>query len=74
MRSCYGRNIRNICRDAGVTDISQVDLSAIKINPVPAGEKWRIPFLQDLRETAQNNPGFLNTEDMNIMIVNVCCH
>ena len=35
----------------------------IKINPVPAGEEWQIPLLQDLRETAQNNPGFLNTED-----------
>ena len=69
-----GTNIRNICRDAGVTDINQVDVQSMVVNPVPTGEEWRIPFLQDLREAAQNNPGFLNTEDMNIMIVNVCCH
>lgn len=31
-------------------------------------------FLLFLTWEPQNNPGFLNTEDMNIMIVNVCCH
>ena len=63
MRSVYGTNIRNICRDAGVQSINQVDVSSMLVNPVPAGEEWRIPLLQDLRESVKENPGFMDTED-----------
>ena len=72
MRSVYGTNIRNICRDAGVQSINQVDVSSMLVNPVPAGEEWRIPLLQDLRESVKQNPGFMDTEDIKLMMFNIC--
>ena len=72
MRSVYGRNLRNICRDAGVMDINQVDVSSMMVYPMPAGEEWWSPLLHDLRESVPNNPGFIDTEDNNLMIFNIC--
>ena len=68
MRSVYGMNIRNICRDAGVMDINQlqVDVSSMLVKPVLAGEEWRIPVLRDIHESVKENPGFMDTEDINL--------
>ena len=52
--------------DAGVQSINQVDVSSMLVNPVPAGEEWRIPLLQDLRESVKQNPGFMDTEDIKL--------
>ena len=73
MRSTYGRNIRNICRDAGVRRIDLVDINSIQINPVPAEQEWRIPLLADLLVNRDNNPGFLTSEELQLMVEHICC-
>ena len=73
MRSTFGRNIRNICRDAGVTSINLVNPSEISINPVPAAEAWRVPLLLDLLDARDINQGFLNEEELKQMMNQVCC-
>ena len=49
-RSVFGRNVRNICSDAGTDIISLVNLDNIEYVPLPIYEHWRIPLLNDLLE------------------------
>ena len=72
MRSVFGRNVRNICRDAGVDQLDQVDLSCITVNPVPEEEEWRIPLISDILDTISKNPGFLNKEELALMLSHLC--
>ena len=72
-RSTYGRNYMNICREAGVTEVSQVDLHNINVNPVPPGEEWRVGLLRDLLSERDVGPGFLTKEDIASIIKTVCC-
>ena len=77
MRSTYGRNIRNICRDAEVNSIHHVDCDSIKINPVPAGEEWRLPLLLDLldsRDMSDSNPGLLSSDEVQQLVYHICCN
>lgn len=73
MRSVYGRNIRNICMEAKVHNILQVNCNSIDINPVPAGEEWRLPLLLDLLHCRDNNPGFLTNDEIQLMMDHTCC-
>ena len=74
MRSVYGRNIANICRDAGVSMMEEVDVQNININQVPVNEVWRIPLLRDLMNDRDSNAvaGFLSKDDLNVMINYIC--
>ena len=73
-RSSYGRNVMNICREAGVVDISSVDITNITVNPVPSGEEWRVPLLRDLLLSKQRDSNsFLNMEEVDIIMNFVCC-
>ena len=72
-RSTYGRNCMNICREAGVTNISKVDMHNIKVNPVPPGEEWRVGLLKDILSERDVGVGFLTKEDIDIIIKSVCC-
>ena len=49
-RSVFGRNVRNICSEAGTDSISLVNLDNIEYVPLPINEHWRIPLLNDLLE------------------------
>tara|TARA_B110000196_G_scaffold307115_1_gene306393 strand:+ start:336 stop:1349 length:1014 start_codon:yes stop_codon:yes gene_type:complete len=73
MRSCYGRNIRNICRQARVNDISLVDFSDIIINPVPEGEEWRADMMRALLVERESPRGFLSELEVCQMLTAVCC-
>ena len=64
----------NICREAGVVDISSVDITNITVNPVPSGEEWRVPLLRDLLLSKQcDSNSFLNMEEVDIIMNFVCC-
>lgn len=73
LRSVYGRNIANICRDAGVRNIEQVDVNQIKINHIPVEEEWRLPLIQDLLKTLEDNHSQIETEELKQMLEHVCC-
>ena len=72
-RSCYGRNIRNICRDAGTSDISAVELTNIQVNPVPVGEEWRVPLLKDLINDQHAYDSFFTKGQTEVLMNIVCC-
>ena len=75
LRSVYGRNIANICKDAGVRSLRDVNPDNISINPIPNGDEWKIPFLKDLLEArSDNSDNFLNTEEINSIIDFLCCN
>ena len=63
----------NICRDAGTEELSQVDLSEIKINPIPHGEEWRLGLLHDLIQE-RTTRGILNEEEVHLLMQVVCCN
>ena len=50
VRSVFGRNVMNICSEAGTDRISLVNLDNIEYVPLPIEEHWRIPLLKDLLE------------------------
>ena len=71
----YGRNIANICKDAGVRSLRDVNPDNISINPIPNGDEWKIPFIKDLLDArSDNSDNFLNTEEINSIIDFVCCN
>ena len=73
-RSVYGRNIANICKDAGVLSLRDVNPDNININPIPNGDEWKIPFIKDLLAARSDDSDiFLNTEDINSILDFVCC-
>ena len=49
-RSVFGRNVKNICEEAGAVNISEVNLENIKYVALPPEDQWRIPMLRDLLE------------------------
>ena len=49
-RSIFGSNIANICFEAQVEDISEVQISNISYASTPPEEEWRIPILLELLE------------------------
>ena len=49
-RSTFGRNVRNICLDSKVENISDVDISDVSYVSVPDEEEWRIPLVKELLE------------------------
>ena len=44
-RSVFGRNVRNICKEAQVDSISDVYLNNIIYAPIPDDQSWRYPFV-----------------------------
>ena len=69
VRSVFGRNVRNICREAGADSISLVNLDNIEYVPLPIDEHWRIPLLKDMLE-ARTGRAFvdLSRRDFNSII------
>ena len=49
-RSVFGRNVRNICKEAQVDNISDVCLSNIDYAPVPDDQNWRCALISELLE------------------------
>ena len=72
-RSTYGRNIMNICREADATDICSLDITKIKVNPVPVGEEWRVPLLKDLLYEKTSPDRFLHEDEVKLLLNFVCC-
>ena len=71
-RSVYGRNILNILREAGSTQISDVKLDNITINPAPPGCEWRSHLLKDLLRDRFNSKCLLSLDELNQIIVDIC--
>ena len=63
----------NICRDSGVNNITEVDMTSIVINPMPPGGEWRVNFLADILHERDNNSGFLSEDEVLMMLNTVCC-
>ena len=63
----------NICLEAGVEDLSDVDMSSLSVNPVPPGGEWRVDLLADLLKERINNSGFLTEDEVLNMMNSVCC-
>ena len=72
-RSTYGRNIMNLCHEAGVENINDVDVSSLVVNPVPEQDEWRVNLMADLLSERKNNSGLLSEEVLCHMINFVCC-
>ena len=72
-RSTYGRNIMNLCHEAGVDNIHDVDVSSLVVNPVPEQDEWRVNLLKNLMSERKNNSGFLSEEEVCHMIDFICC-
>ena len=71
-RSTYGRNIMNICSEANANSLSDVDLTDITINPIPAGGEWRVGLLHDLLQERVSNAGLLTEQEVQLMMDFVC--
>ena len=63
----------NICLEAGVEDLSDVDMSSLSVNPVPLGGELRVNLLADLLKERDNNSGFLTEDEVLNMMNSVCC-
>ena len=50
VRSVFGRNVMNICEEAGTNNICSVNLDKIEYFPLPIEDHWRIPLLNDMLE------------------------
>ena len=72
-RSTYGRNIMNLCQEAGVEDLSEVDTSLLVVNPIPQGEEWRVNFLSDLLSARDGNHSLISVEEVTVLMNYVCC-
>ena len=74
LRSTYGRNRANICRQAAVMDFQQINIHNILVNPVPAGEEWRVGLLKDLLHERDNSfYNYLSEEEVSLLLQTVCC-
>ena len=71
-RSTYGRNCMHILREAQATDMTQVTMEKIQVNPVPQGEEWRLDLLKDLLAERDTNSGFLTSMELQLLIDEVC--
>ena len=49
-RSTFGQNVINICREAGVEHIEQVDTSKFTYSAVPEDQEWKISLIKELLE------------------------
>ena len=49
-RSVYGRNMKNICREAEVENITEVSISNIAYAPIPENQEWRCSMIRELLE------------------------
>ena len=63
----------NLCQEAGVEDLSEVDTSLLVVNPITQGEDWRVNFLSDLLSERDGNHGLLSVEEVTVMMNYVCC-
>ena len=58
-RSVFGRNIKNICTEAEIEDISDVCANEIRYASVPQDQEWRCAIIDELLEI---RAGRLQTE------------
>ena len=58
-RSVFGRNVRNICKEAGAEEISEVSANDIRYATIPQDQEWRCVLIKELLEL---RAGRLTTE------------
>ena len=49
-RSVFGRNIINICKEAKVEKICDVNIDTFEYFPISEEEEWKVPFMVELLE------------------------
>ena len=49
-RSTFGKNVINICKEAGVEYIDQVDLTKMTYSTVPDDQIWKISLIKECLE------------------------
>ena len=76
-RSIFGRNCQLVQSLCGLHELSKSRASGIKVHPIPADEKWRIPMLLELLDIRDgfgklpvNN---LSCKDVQSLIDYLCC-
>ena len=62
----------NICSEANANSLSDVDLTDIIINPIPAGGELRVDLLHDLLQERDSNAELLTEEEVQLMMDFVC--
>ena len=62
----------NLCHEAGVENINDVDVSSLVVNPVPEQDEWRVNLMADLLSERNNNSRLLSEEEVCHMINFVC--
>ena len=64
----------NLCQEAGVEDLSEVDTSLLVVNPIPQGEDWRVNFLSDLLSERDGSHGLLSVDEVTVMMTMSVVH
>ena len=50
LRSTFGKNIQNICKEADVNSLNMVDTSSLCYSPVPIDEEWKVSLIRECLE------------------------
>ena len=50
LRSTFGKNIQNICKEADVNSLNMVDTSSLCYSPVPPEEEWKVSLIRECLE------------------------
>ena len=46
-RSTFGKNVKNICKEADVNCLSMVDTSSLCYSPVPPDDEWKVSLIRE---------------------------
>ena len=72
-RSVYGRNVANICSEAKVEELSEVDLSQIVYEKIPESELWRNTVIAELLEMRAGRAKTELTAEETLILLNSLC-
>ena len=69
-RSVFGRNVRNICKEAEAETISKVCLSKLSYKAIPNDEEWRVPLVLELLELRSGRLESILTKEEILTLLN----
>ena len=50
LRSTFGKNVHNICKEANQNSITMVDTGSLCFSAVPEDEKWKVKLIKECLE------------------------